>query len=166
MLKTYTQTELDTYIINARVDERERAVNIAYAFHKQNMANYESKKNAGNKYAFISENIAEECRYVGNAISGGNALSAALGETMTTRITRDYFGLERTVEELQQALTDKKSTYLKKLLIVLKQDPFAEEHTKNYKQLEQYIHEMCDTDTANGSFLNAFIDAVGTYLEK
>lgn len=91
MEKLYTQSEVDSLIIQARLEERKRAVDIAYEFRNMNNQAYESKKKAGNKHAFIKEDIAEECRYVGNAISGGNALSAALGETMEDRVRKEYF---------------------------------------------------------------------------
>jgi hypothetical protein len=91
MEKLYTQSEVDLLIIQARLEERTRARDIAYEFRNMNNQSYESKKKAGNKHAFIKQDIAEECRYVGNAISGGNALSATLGETMEDRVREEYF---------------------------------------------------------------------------
>ena len=59
-------------------EERDRARDIAYEFRKKAQASFEAKKKAGGplaEFAFIKEEIAEECRYVGNAISGKNALN-------------------------------------------------------------------------------------------
>ena len=52
--------------IAIRVDERRRAVDIAYAFRKDHLEAFESKKKAGNDLAFIENSIAEECRYMFN----------------------------------------------------------------------------------------------------
>lgn len=78
------ETELDNKQIrifaclaaDAAGKERDRAVKIAYLFHKDKTADFESKKKANNELAFISRDIANECRLVGNAISGKNALTA------------------------------------------------------------------------------------------
>ncbi len=75
--------------VQIRLDERKRAFDIAIEFYKEKMKSFESKTNAGYSLAFIDEDIAEECRHVANAISGGNALSAALGETMEDRIRKE-----------------------------------------------------------------------------
>lgn len=91
-MKTYTQEEVDELIIKARVDERTRATKIAYEFRDMNEESYELKKNAGNEYAFIKHDIAEECRYIGNAISGLNAISITLGKTIESTIRDDYYG--------------------------------------------------------------------------
>lgn len=59
-------------------EERRRAVDIAYEFSKKALENFEAKKKAGGplaEIAFAKEEVAEECRYVGNAISGKNALN-------------------------------------------------------------------------------------------
>lgn len=64
-------------------EERRRAVDIAYAFRKKRLESFEAKMKAGGavaEIAFVEEEAAEECRYVGNAISGHNALSVALNE--------------------------------------------------------------------------------------
>lgn len=85
MKEIYTREE----VVQLLVNERQRAIDIAYSFKKENESAYESKKNAGNKLAFINKNIAEECRYVGNAISGLTALSLPLNETIKDLIIRD-----------------------------------------------------------------------------
>lgn len=90
--RMYTQAEVDEMIINARLDERGRASKIAYDFRDENERAYELKKKAGNEYAFIKHDIAEECRYVGNAITGLNALSVTLNYTMLDKIKEDYYG--------------------------------------------------------------------------
>jgi methyl coenzyme M reductase alpha subunit len=59
-------------------EERRRAMDIAYSFMTQRLERYESKKSAGGaiaEIAFAEKKAAEECRYIGNAISGKNALS-------------------------------------------------------------------------------------------
>lgn len=76
-------------VIQLLVDERKRAVNLAYEFKKEYDEAYASKKKAGNELAFISKDMAEACRIVGNTISGGNALSVTLGETMEERVFED-----------------------------------------------------------------------------
>lgn len=98
MEKTYTQKEVDELIIKAKLEERERARKIAYDFMETNRQSFASKKAAGNTLAFIKEEIAEECRYIGNVISGGNALSAALGETMFDRILKEHVSVDKPVE--------------------------------------------------------------------
>jgi hypothetical protein len=75
-------------IIKLLVKERTDARNIAYEFMKK----FEEKaKNSlmidlRRKYS----DIANECRLIGNAISGSNALSATLGETIEDRIRKEY----------------------------------------------------------------------------
>lgn len=64
-------------------EERRRGVDIAYAFRKKRLESFEAKTRAGGavaEIAFAEEKAAEECRYIGNAISGHNALSAVLDE--------------------------------------------------------------------------------------
>ncbi len=73
--------------------ERERAMEIAYSFKEEQKQSYESKKKAGNELAFVSRKISEECRYVGNAISGHNALSITLNE-------KDYW--DKVIEEIEK----------------------------------------------------------------
>ena len=82
--------------INACVlakNERERAVSIAYQFMDMNLLKFESMKKAGSEVAFVNENVAEECRYVGNAISGTNALAIALNQ-------KEYW--DRVIEEIKK----------------------------------------------------------------
>lgn len=81
----YTREE----VIQLLLEERKRAVDIAYEFCEENRKAFESKKNAGYDLAFVSKKVAEECRFLGNAISGGNALSVTLGETMRDRIEKN-----------------------------------------------------------------------------
>jgi hypothetical protein len=64
--------------VEALHQERRRAVGIAYEFRDKHSKSYDNKRKAGYDLAFIEDKIAEECRYVGNAISGQNALSVAL----------------------------------------------------------------------------------------
>lgn len=98
-MRTFTEQE----VLGLLLQERKRAVDIAYEFMKNNENAYESKLKAEKQVfgdgtdrfkrhslAFIKKDIANECRLVGNAISGGNALSYALGETMEDRIKSEY----------------------------------------------------------------------------
>lgn len=62
------------------IAERKRAVEIAYEFRDKHLQTHEARLSAKSEIAFVSKDIAEECRYIGNAISGHNALSVALNE--------------------------------------------------------------------------------------
>lgn len=78
MKTTYTREE----VILLLLAERNRAVKIADEFKDSNKKFAKEKQKAGNKkFSFVYENIAEECRLVGNAICGLNALSITLGKT-------------------------------------------------------------------------------------
>ena len=55
--------------------ERKRAVDIAYEFRQRHTESHAAKKMAGNDLAFVEYRISEECRNIGNAISGRTALS-------------------------------------------------------------------------------------------
>jgi len=70
--------------------ERQRAMTIAYNFMEKHTKKAEAEKAAGNRLYFIENELADECRILGNTISGGDALSAALGETMRDRIEKEY----------------------------------------------------------------------------
>lgn len=59
-------------------EERKRAMDIAYEFSKKAEERYKSIKEAGGplaEIAFAKKDMAEECRYVGNAIDGRSALA-------------------------------------------------------------------------------------------
>lgn len=86
MKNTYTFEE----VINLLVAERQRAVDICYESKEKHDEDYKNKKIAGNQLAFVSDTLSNECRELGNFISGGNALSAALGETMRDRILQNF----------------------------------------------------------------------------
>lgn len=85
-------------LIDTVLKERQRAVKIAYTFHEDRLKEYDSKVKAekqvyGDQWksksiAFIKKELSEEARLIGNAISGGNALSEALGESMRDRIVK------------------------------------------------------------------------------
>lgn len=100
--KTYTQKEVDEMVIRARIYERSRAKDIADYYRDDNMQSYESKMKAGYELAFINKRVSEECRYLGNAISGGNALS---NETMEERIRREHF--EKPIERISKETYNK-----------------------------------------------------------
>lgn len=91
MKKLYTQEEVDQLIIQSIINERKRAKDIAYELKAKHFKAFEEKKASGNDLAFVSEKISDECRIIGNIISGGNALSASLNESMEDRIMREYF---------------------------------------------------------------------------
>ena len=82
----YTQEE----VIQLLIKERQRAVDIAYDFKNMHDKSYREKKSACNDLAFIERDIANECRLVGNAISGLNALSVALGKTIESEIRAQF----------------------------------------------------------------------------
>lgn len=84
--KMYSEEE----VIKLLVKERDRAVEICYQSHKEHLENAQIKMLAGNKFAFVSKDIANEARELGNAISGKNALSQALGETIEDCVIRDF----------------------------------------------------------------------------
>ena len=71
--------------------ERDRAVKIAYLFKEENDEKYKWKSNAGSKVAFVSREVADECRLVGNAISGLTALSGS--DTTETMVRKDLMEL-------------------------------------------------------------------------
>lgn len=94
--KSIVKSLVKSCAINACVlakNERERAVSIAYQFMDMNLLKFESMKKAGSEVAFVNENVAEECRYVGNAISGTNALAIALNQ-------KEYW--DRVIEEIKK----------------------------------------------------------------
>jgi len=71
--------------------ERQRAMNIAYSLMKQHKMQEEAQKRDNNRLHFIEGELAEACREIGNAISGGDARSITLGETMRDRLEKEYF---------------------------------------------------------------------------
>lgn len=89
--KTYSFEE----VVQLLLKERERAVEIAYSFYNENKDKYETRKKAEievlgkEKLAFINREIADECRIIGNCISGLTGLSSALNETTEDLIRRN-----------------------------------------------------------------------------
>lgn len=80
-------------VIELLVEERTRARDIAYEFHKE----YDD---ASIQFPTkLNRERADLARRIGNAVSGANALSSALGETIEERIVRDYKD-ELEIEEL------------------------------------------------------------------
>lgn len=91
--------ELKEQIIALLVKERTRARDVAYDFKRSH------EKRAKEFHESIKrkhEDLANESRLIGNAISGSNALSSALGETMEERVRREY------EEEIEKILNDEK----------------------------------------------------------
>ena len=83
MKKTYTRKE----VIKLLVDERTRARDIAYEFKEE----YDRKAQVFGDLGELkkhAEKTADVARQIGNAISGSNALSATLGETIEDRIVK------------------------------------------------------------------------------
>ena len=82
-------------VVQLLLKERERAVDIAYSFYKENEKKYEFRKNAeitilGKEHlAFISREVADECRIIGNCISGLTGLSSALNESVEDLIRKN-----------------------------------------------------------------------------
>lgn len=85
MKQTFTYHEVLALLIK----ERKAAVDLCYQVMEEFEEKEKNQRFAKNEYAFISREIANECRLIGNAISGGNALSAALGETMEDRVKEE-----------------------------------------------------------------------------
>lgn len=93
--ETYTKEE----VIKLLVEERTRARDIAYDFMKDHEISIEAmkeviKKSPDNRnYAIYKitnhEKLADEARQIGNAISGSNALTATLNETIEDRIREE-----------------------------------------------------------------------------
>lgn len=92
----YTKEE----VLELLVKERTRARDVAYEFmneherKKKNFTTLMQKDSSNSEYALYvirkAEDLADECRRVGNAISGSNAISATLGETIEDRIKKEY----------------------------------------------------------------------------
>ncbi len=67
------------------------------------------------------------------------------------------------VENLQRQIRKKQELYVIELMRILRSDPTASEHKKNYKYTEEYLWELLEKD---GSFLDGLLSAMETYLEK
>jgi len=92
MQETFTKEEVIEFILK----ERERAVAIAYEFKQRFDEKHADQKSAGWELAFVSEEVADTCRQVGNAIGGLNALSTTLGTTKRDLVEKD---LEKILEK-------------------------------------------------------------------
>lgn len=77
-------------IMDLLLAERTRGVDLCYKTMEKFEASFKSKEAAGNTLAFIDREISNECRILGNVISGGTALSHAVGETRRDRIVAEY----------------------------------------------------------------------------
>lgn len=84
-------TRKQSTVLDLLEKERTRARDIAYTSMEKHDNKYNAQKHAGNDLAFIEERLADECRIIRNAISGGDALSITLGETMRDRLEKEYF---------------------------------------------------------------------------
>jgi len=83
--KVWTTEEVAQLLFN----ERKRAVEIAYCFYNKHKEEAEIReKIRDDKIGYIKKREADVARLIGNGISGGNALSAVLGETMEDRIQK------------------------------------------------------------------------------
>lgn len=83
--QTFTREE----VIDLLVAERERAVEIAYDSYNKHQKTGEFRKKNNVSIAFVSLDIADEARCIGNCISGLNALSVTLGYTVKDEVTQD-----------------------------------------------------------------------------
>jgi hypothetical protein len=92
MKDTFTREE----VIQLLIKERQRAVDIADSFSEQAENQYNDFKEAEkitkseSIRAIVLKDVANECRLVGNAISGLNALSVTLGKTMENEIRKEF----------------------------------------------------------------------------
>ena len=77
---------MEDSILDLLEAERQRAMDIAYKAMENHKSIQAMQESAGNRMAFVEGELANECRIIGNAISGGNALSDSIGETMRDRI--------------------------------------------------------------------------------
>lgn len=77
---------MEDSIIDLLEEERQRAMDIAYSAMSGHLSIHEIHQKTGNRMAFVEAELANECRIIGNAISGGSAASNSLGETMRDRI--------------------------------------------------------------------------------
>ncbi len=87
---------ITTTMLQLLEKERTRAMKIAHASMEAHSQKQEAQKQAGNRLAFIEGELADECRILGNMISGGDALSHTLGETMIDRLEKEYFATTNT----------------------------------------------------------------------
>lgn len=83
MKKTYTRKE----VIKLLTEERTRARDIAYEFKEEYDKKAEVLGDLG-EMRKNAEKTADVARQIGNAISGSNALSSTLGETIEDRIKK------------------------------------------------------------------------------
>jgi len=84
MKQTYTRGE----VIELLVKERKRARDIAYEFKDEYEYKAKAYKNIG-LMKKTNEQLADSARIIGNTISGSDALSATLGETIKDRIIKE-----------------------------------------------------------------------------
>lgn len=96
------KVELPEWVIKLLVRERQRASDIAYEFMEKNKKQFESRQEAGSKVAFVSKDLANECRLIGNTITGLNALSATLGETTASILRKDYESLPTPLKDMEE----------------------------------------------------------------
>lgn len=67
---------------------------------------------------------------------------------------------------LRYTIQDHQEDYIENLLASLKLDPMADDNTKNYDKLKDYLWELTEKDRNKGSVLEGIIIALETYLEK
>lgn len=68
-----------------------------------------------------------------------------------------------TIKELQIEIRNQQKSYIDEVLQVLRADPMASDHLKNYKELEGYLWELIEKD---GSILSGLIHGMEMCLEK
>jgi hypothetical protein len=66
-------------------------------------------------------------------------------------------------EELKKQIAENEALHIADVMRSLKNDPNADDYIKNYKETEDYLHDLIDKD---GSLLSGLISALEHYLEK
>lgn len=67
------------------------------------------------------------------------------------------------IKELQIEIRRQQKAYIDEVLKVLRSDPMADDHLKDYKELEGYLWELIEKD---GSILGGLLCGMEIHLEK
>jgi len=68
-----------------------------------------------------------------------------------------------TNKDLKAKMFENEDLHINEVISALKNDPNAEDRTKNYEELREYLRELIDK---NGSLMYGIINALERYLEK
>lgn len=157
--------------------ERDRAVKIAYSFKDQNEKSYESRKSAGSTVAFVPKEIANECRLVGNAISGLNALSSAFDELSENLIENDlksylvsrelsatYIGDQTPAERLRNCL----SPYTTLVQLLFENEKYVKVSfwVDEDKELLEIIHQTIELCKNSNKDVKAYLSDIEQFYSK